>query len=86
MANYDIFIDINPESHYQVSIIPSGRGGGALAAKHYSSRDLFIADLKNRIGFSAAAIDRLFSDPKGRGTLTEFSLSDENARYFGWQI
>ncbi|MDR3377644.1 MAG: hypothetical protein P4M10_03085 [Verrucomicrobiae bacterium] len=95
MQNYTIFLDImkNPARPdeaptYQVSLHPFTRGvgvqGGAMGTKQYIDKAAFTADLKQKLGYKDAAIERFFAGPDTHQTLVDHPLSDEDAKYFGW--
>lgn len=91
MRDFNIFLDDMtdntrpaPAAAYQVALSPSSRGGGAMATKAYSSKDVFVADLQQRLGYTDPAIERFVSNPQRHDTLLNHSLSEEDAVYFGW--
>jgi len=87
MRNYAIFIDDMNNGSYQIALRPFNRnedpGGGSMATKQYT-REALIADLRQYLGYTEAAIERFFSEPSGHQTLLDHPLSDESAAYFGW--
>jgi hypothetical protein len=96
MRNYIIFLDImkspsqpNEAPTYQVALRPHTQGagvqGGAMGTKQYlTDKEAFIADLKQRLGYTDAAIERFFAGPDTHQSLLDHPLSDEDAAYFGW--
>jgi hypothetical protein len=96
MRHYIIFLDImkspsqpNEAPTYQVALHPHTQGagvqGGAMGTKQYlTDKKAFIADLKQRLGYTDAAIERFFAGPDTHQSLLDHPLSDEDAAYFGW--
>jgi hypothetical protein len=91
MRDFNIFVDDMTDNTrpaaapaYQVALSPSSRGGGAMGTRAYSSKDAFVADLQQRLGYTDRAIERFFADPERHDTLLSHSLSEEHAVYFGW--
>ncbi|MGB6489022.1 MAG: PilZ domain-containing protein [Steroidobacteraceae bacterium] len=70
--------------YYQIAIAPSELTTGAKATKQYFSREDFIADLQQRLGYADQAIERFFAYSERHGTLMNHPLSEEDALYFGW--
>jgi hypothetical protein len=91
MRDFNVFVDEMTDNTrpgavpaYQIALSPSSRGGGAMGTRAYSSKDVFVADLQQRLGYTGRAIERFFADPERHNTLLNHSLSDEDAVYFGW--
>jgi hypothetical protein len=96
VQKYIIFLDImkspsqpNEATTYQVALHPYAQGagvhGGAMGTKQYlTDKEAFIADLKQRLGYTDAAIERFFAGPDTHQSLLDHPLSDEDAAYFGW--
>jgi hypothetical protein len=72
--------------YYQIAIAPSELPASAMVTKQYLSREDFIADLKQRLGYVDQAIERFFAHPERHGTLVNHPLSAEDALYFGWHL
>jgi hypothetical protein len=91
MRAFNIFVDDmtdNTRHHtapvYQVALSPSNRSGGAMGTRAYSSKDAFVADLQQRLGYTDRAIEQFFANPQTHETLLNHSLNEEDAVYFGW--
>jgi hypothetical protein len=91
MRDFTVFVDElndgtkpNAQPHYKVAISPSNRNGGVTSGKDYFSKEEFVADLQQRLGYTDRAIERFFADPERHNALLNHSLSDEDALYFGW--
>jgi hypothetical protein len=74
--DFNIFVDdmtdnTRPDAApaYQVALSPSNRGGGAMGTRAYSSKDAFVADLQQRLGYTDRSIERFFADPERHDTL-----------------
>src|SRR5260370_14208854 len=85
MQNYHIFVDeVDDKSRpnfaptYRVALIPSSHNSGAMKATGYLTKEAFIGDLQRYLGYTGAAIERFFSTPDRRDTLTHRLLSDED--------
>lgn len=74
----------NDPPYYQVAIAPSQGTTSATATKQYSSKEEFIADLQQRLGYADGAIERFFADPERHHKLLNHPMCDEDAQYFGW--
>ena len=88
---FNIFVDeiedsTNPHDapYYQIAIAPSELTNSAMATKLYFSREDFIADLQQRLGYADRAIEGFFARSERHGTLVNHLLSQEDALYFGW--
>jgi hypothetical protein len=55
-----------------------------MGTKQYTDKAAFITDLKQKLGYTDAAIERFFAWPDTHQTLVDHPLSDEDAKYFGW--
>jgi hypothetical protein len=89
--NFTIFADVmknptqpNAPTSYMIGLMPSERACGAMATKHYESRDAFAADLRQRLGYSDRAVQRLLSDVNQDDVLMNHPLTNEDATYLGW--
>ncbi len=69
------------EPTYMIALSPNL--SGAQGTKTYTSKEVFITDLKKYLGYSDGALDRFFSDPNKHGSF-QCELTDEVASYLGW--
>lgn len=84
MRNYNVFVDENSATSYQIALIPSSHYVGGMGTKHYSIKEAFISDLQRALGYTDRAIARFFATEDRHHTLTQHPLSDEDAAYLGW--
>jgi len=91
MRNFTVFVDemtdrtqLDPLPSYMIALLPSNRGGGAMATKRYTAKDYFTHDLQQRLRYTDGAIERFFASEDKHQTLLNHPLSDEDAVYLGW--
>jgi hypothetical protein len=84
MQNYNIFVDELSTASYLVALRPTHRGGGAMATKRYSTKEDFISDLQQVLGYTDRAVEQFFATEDRRHTLLDHTLRDEDAAYLGW--
>jgi hypothetical protein len=91
MRDFTVFVDemtdrMRPEAlaSYMIALLPSNRGGGAMATKRYFTKECLAHDLQQRLRYTDGAVERFFTSEDKHQTLLNHALSDEDAVYFGW--
>lgn len=81
----DMTDDTLPQSErvYQIALAPSTQQCGSMGTRQYFSDEQLATDMRARLKYSPAAVDRFFAGDR-QDVLVNLALSEEDAAYLGW--
>ena len=81
---YNIFVRKMSAASYQIELRPANPQSGPMAKKTYETKEAFVRDLQESLGYTDDAIARFFASADKHQTLLQHQLSDEAAAHLGW--